>query len=300
MTRNRLIVSKSSTHLSGRTLRSVSLDDCEPPAGSASDGDGEMTGTWIGRPAPWGAALVGALPFLLFGLAYLLEGVAELGGHPRLAFHLLEGSLNHPALILTPPVGVYFLCALGLFFGVLKGFPRWSYAYLGMSFYFGWYFSNGRYYGVVYDAWAWLPSFAAILLGLLLTRSLKPLARLLQGAWNDWTRLSFAIYAFTAPVTTVVFFDMDWGALQLYGLIFDTVLLATMAVAFLRSPTILSRMLSLDAAVLILVVKIALGGGFGEPLLARYWRAFIFTIVYFGILLLPGVIGLLRWGVRRA
>jgi hypothetical protein len=89
---------------------------------------------------------------------------------------------------------------------------------------------------------------------------------------------------------TVIFFDMDWGAFQLYGLFFDTVLLAAGAVAFLRSRTIWGRVLSLEAAVLILVVKGFLGGWF--------WQAFLFSIImYFGLLLLPAVIGLLRWGV---
>jgi hypothetical protein len=266
----------------------------ETLAGSVPDGQGGVTETWMGRGAPWGAALVGALPFLLFGLAYLMEGVAELGGHNQPAFKLLDGNLNRPALILTAPMGVYFICAVGLLIGVLKDFPRWSYAYLGMSLYFGWYYSNGSFYGVEFGSWAWLPSLAAILLGLLLSRSLQPLARLLQGAWNDWTRLSFALYAFAAPMFTIVFFDDDWGVSKLYGLIFDTVLLAAVAVAFLRSHTVLGRVLSLEAAIVILVVKGVLGGGFGEPLLVRYWRAFLFIIIYFGILLLPGVIGLLR------
>jgi hypothetical protein len=282
----------------------VSLGAGEPPAGRASYGEGELTDTWVGRRASWVAALVGALPFLLFGLAYLLEGFAELGGHSRLAFNLLDGSLNRPAITLTPLMGVYFVSVLGLLFGVLKGFPRWSYAYLGMSLYFGWYYSNGSFYGVEYGSWAWLPSLAAILLGLLLSRSLQPLARLLQGAWNDWTRLSFALYAFAAPMVTIVFFDDDWGVSQLYGLIFDTVLLATMAIAFLRSRTSWSRVLSLQSAVLILVVKGFLGGWFGgrfpsfdEPVRALYFWS-LFITIYFGFLLLPALIGLLRRGVH--
>jgi hypothetical protein len=277
----------------------VSLGDGETPAGRASYGQGEVTGTWVGRRAPWGAALVGALPFLLFGLAYLLDGFAELGGHNHLAFNLLDGSLNRPAILLTLPMGVYFISALGLLFGLLKGFPRWSYAYLGMCLYFGWSYNNQNYYGLFYKWWVWLPLLAAIVLGLLLTRSLKPLARLLQGAWNDWTRLSFALYAFAVPMCTLIFFDEDWGVLQLYGLFFDTVLLAAVAVAFLRSRTILVRVLSLEAAVLILVVKWILGGGypsFDEPLRVLYFW-FLLIIIYFGFLLLPAVIGLLRRGV---
>jgi hypothetical protein len=277
----------------------VSLGDGETPAGRASYGEGEVTETWGGRSAPWGSALVGALPFLLFGLAYLLDGFAELGGHNSLAFNLLDGSFNRPAMSLTPLMGVYFVSALGLLFGLLKGFPRWSYAYLGMSFYFGWSFNNQNYYGVFYKWWVWLPMFVAILLGLLLTRSLKPLVRLLQGVWNDWTRLSFALYAFGLPMFTVIFFDEDWGGLQLFGLFFDTVLLAALAVAFLRSRTTLARVLSLEAAVLILVVKWLLGSGypsFDEPLqVLHFWLLFI--IIYFGFLLLPAVIGLLKRGV---
>jgi hypothetical protein len=101
-------------------------------------------------------------------------------------------------------------------------------------------------------------------------------------------------------MTTVVFFDMDWGAIQLYGLIFDTVLLAAMAVAFLRSRTSWGRVLSLEAAILILVVKWTLVGGlpsFDEPLRTLYFW-FLFIIIYFGFLLLPAVIGLLRRGVH--
>jgi hypothetical protein len=275
----------------------ASLGDGETPAGTASYGEGEVTETWVGRRAPWGAALVGALPFLLYGLAYLLNGFAELGGHNRLAFNLLDGSLNRPAILLTLPMGVYFVCALGLLFGVLKGFPRWSYAYLGMCLYFGWSYNNQNYYGLFYKWWGWLPLLAAIILGLLLTRSLKPLARLLQGAWNDWTRLSFALYAFASPLVMVVFFDDDWGVLQLYGLFFDTVLLAAGAVAFLRSRTSWGRVLSLQAVVLILVVKGMRYPSFVENLLALRWSAFLFIIIYFGFLLLPAVIGLLRRGV---
>jgi hypothetical protein len=276
----------------------LSLGDEDAPLGITSFGEEDTMETWVGRRASWGAALVGALPFLFFGLAYLLDGFTELGGHYRPAFNLLDGSLNRPAITITAPMGVYFVSALGLLFGVLKGFPRWSYAYLGMSIYFGWDYSIGRYYGVNYDSWAWLPLFAAIILGLLLTRSLQPLARLLQGAWNDWTRLSFALYAFV-PILTVIFFDDDWGVFQLYGLLFDTVLLAAGAVAFLRSRTSWSRVLSLEAAFLILVVKGILGGwgpSRDEPLRMLYW-AFSLIIIYLGLLLLPAVIGLLRWGV---
>ena len=289
------------TYLDARRYQ-VSLGTGETPPGKASYREGEVNKTWVGRRTPWMAAFVGALPFLLFGLAYLLEGITELGGHYGPAFNLLGGTLldrppNHPAIFLTLPIGVYFVCVLGLLFGVIKGFPRWSYAYLGMSFYFGWYYSNGSFYGVDYGLWAWLPLFAGIILGLLLNRSLRPLTQILKGAWNDWTSLSFALFAFSVPMVTIIFFEGDWGVFQLYGLVFDTVLLATVAVTFLRSRTSWVKVLSLEAAVLILAVKGILGGWFGGLRRALDWPVFLFIIIYFGFLLLPGLIGVLRRGV---
>jgi hypothetical protein len=273
----------------------VSLEPEDSPLEIIALGEEDTTETWVGRRDSWGEALIGALPFLLFGLAYLLKGFAELGGFDYPSFKLLyvsflESSLDRPAIIFTPPMGVYFISTLGLLLGVVKGFPRWSYAYLGMSLYFGWYYGNGSFSGVHYDSWAWLPLFAVIILGLALARSLQPLVRLLKGGWNDWTRLSFALYAFV-PMLTVVFFDDDWEAIQLSGLFVDTVLLAAGAVAFLRARTVRVRVLSLLAAVLIVIVKaFALGGWF--------WQAFLFIIsLYLGILLLPAVIGLFRRGV---
>lgn len=278
----------------------ASLGAGETPVGEASYGDNDLSDDWLNRRASWGEALLGALPFLLFGMAYLLEGIAELGGHFSLAFNLLDGTLldgppTHPVITLTLPIGVYIVSVLGLLFGVKKGFPRWSYAYLGMSFYFGWYYGNGRFYGVVYDSWAWLPTVAAILMGLLLARSFEPLVRLFKGIWNDWTRLSFALYTFYFPMFTVVDFDGDWGISHLYILIFDTLLLAAGAVFFLRSRTSWGRVLSMSFVVLVLVVKGLIAGGWFDR---QGWIAFTATLYYLGFLLLPAVLGLLRRGVR--
>jgi hypothetical protein len=276
------------------------------PAGSSTSEAGIERGQAIeaksGRSVSWGEALLGALPFLLFGLVYLGEGIAELGGELYPGFNLQEISRNFPSIRLPWPVGVYFFAALGLLFGVWKGFPRWSFAYLGMSGYFGWYYGNGRFYGVVYGSWAWLPLFVAVLLGLLLARSLRPLVQLLREIWEDWTLLSFVFYTAFLPMLTVIFFDSDWGVPQLYWLVFDTALLAAGAVAFLRSRQPWTRVGVMEAVVLVLVVKGMVQSDWhpslGEQLLALNWTAYLFILIYFGFLLLPGVIGLVRSGVK--
>ena len=271
----------------------------DEPLGVTSFGEQGTQQTWVGRRASWGVSLVGALPLLLFGLTALLDGFAELGGHSRPAIILLDGTHNQPYIPFTAPMGVYLFCLLGLLIGLLKGFPRWSYAYLGISIFFSFYYFSGSFYGVNYSAWARILFFAVIILGLLLARSLKPLVRLLRGSWNDWTRLSFALYAFGPPFMMLLFIEEDWGLSHLYGLLFDTLLLTAGAVAFMLSRTILGRVLSLQAAVLILVVK-GLLGGWGpsrdDPLRMLYF-VFSIIIVYLGFLMLPALIGLLKRGV---
>jgi hypothetical protein len=269
------------------------------PLGITSFWGQGKTETWVGKRAPWGASLVGALPFLLFGLAALLDGFAELGGHASPAIILLDGSHNRPYIPFTALMGVYLFSLLGLLFGVLKGFPRWSYAYLGMSFFLAFYYSSGSFYGINYSAWARSLFFAAIILGLLLAHSFQPLYRLLRGAWNDWTRLSFALYAVGPPFLMLLFLEEDWGISHLYGLLFDTLVLTAGAVVFLRSRTILGRVLSLLAVVLILVVKGLLRGwgpSVDNPLRTLYF-VFSIIIIYLGFLLLPALIGLLKRGV---
>lgn len=272
----------------------ASLGAGEKPVGGASYGDVDLSDDWLNRRASWSEALLGALPFLLFGLSYLLDGLAELAGNTRPALILLQESLTRPAVAITAEMVVYFVCALGLLFGVVKGFPRWSYAYLGMSLWFGWIYNNQFHYGLFHHWWDWLPSYAAILLGLLLVRSFEPLVRLFKGVWNDWTRLSFALYTFYFPMFTVVDFDGDWGISHLYILVFDTLLLAAGAVFFLRSRTSWGRVLSMSFVVLVLVVKGLIAGGWFDR---QGWIAFTATLYYLGFLLLPAVIGLLRWGV---
>lgn len=276
-----------------RPTRAIA-DSESHPSDQGFDGGEDVQQRWIGQRAPWGEALIGALPFLLFGLVNLLDGYFELAGIDQPALKLIDGSFlagsaDRSTIVLTLEMGVYLASLIGLVVGVWKSFPRWSYAYLGMALFLGWSYSSGRYFGVHYGLWAWLPLFAALFIGLALARSSQPLARLLQGVWNDWTRLSFALYAFPLMLT-VGFFDDEWGVFQLYGLAFDTVVMSAGAVAYLRTRTILGRMLSLQVSVLIVVVKGFLGGWF--------WPAiFVIIILFNGFLLLPGLIGLFRRGV---
>jgi len=259
-------------------------------ANAAGDREQDEPDAWVGSRASWGEALMGALPFLLFGLAHFLIAIHLLGKPTDMGSRpwLLYGS------------GLLLLIAIGLAIGGIKGYPRWSYAYLGMAVFLSSNYSNGTFYGVAYGWRFWVPLVVAILLPLLATRSLRPLARLIQGAWNDWTRLSFALYAVLLPLYTILFFEVKWGTDELSGLAIDTLLLAAGAVAFLRSRTIWGRVVTLQAAMFIQACKgFLFAGWLGGPhfFSLDLWIVLIGLLFFGGFMFLPGLVGLLQRGV---
>jgi hypothetical protein len=257
---------------------------------SVSIEEGEGAVAWTGKRSSWGEALLGALPFLLFGLAYLFKGMTELGYFGNST----DWGLNFYRYILP---GAYLIILVGLLIGWLKGFPRWSYAYLGMAFFGGWYYSNGRFHGWDPEWRAWIPLILMVVIALLITRSLRPLERLVKGVWNDWTRLSFALYAW-GPMLTVTFFDMEWGITELVWMCIDITLLAVGAIAFLRGKEIWQRAVSLEAVLILLLFRFILMSESppgGRPL---DLVVILSILLFFScILLLPSLLGLLRRGV---
>ena len=144
------------------------------------------------------AILAAILPLVLIGLVYVLKG---LNYHATLDWmgHGVYGLHGYLVLIALG------LTLIGLGIGWAQRFPRWSYAYLGAGL-MGTVLladvstSGFRLFGYTFgrEQWGWrgwLPLLALTLIMLLLTRSLQPLASLVQGTRRDWTLLSLALYA---------------------------------------------------------------------------------------------------------
>jgi hypothetical protein len=240
----------------------------------------------------WGGVLLGVLPFLLFGVAYLIQAAHELGG--------LAG---WPAgLIRTSDLIAYGIISLGLALCWWMGFPRWSLAYLGLALWLGNNFSHAKIYGVRYGFQGWLPLLTGLVVGLLVSRSFVPPLRLLRSIWRDWTRLSFGIYAFAVPVMTIVFTDSDFGWAAVAGLGFDTLLLAAGAAAYLRASSTFVKAASLQGAMFLLLLRgLWMGEWFGGPAnLSKIRLPGIALIVIFGcgLMFIPGLLDLLRRGLE--
>ncbi|HNT25041.1 MAG TPA: hypothetical protein PKM21_11785 [Anaerolineales bacterium] len=157
----------------------------------------EMTQTSIlnrsdGVPAlPVRDTILAVLPFLLFGLSTLAE---KLGLHLSYSANppLWQVLTGHPFLLFN------WLVLVGLLVSLLKGFPRWGYAYLAWAILFGWWWSDMGSYGYHFGGEMWLPLLGVMVLALLLRRSIQPLRTLAAGLWKEWTLLSFAIYVLYA------------------------------------------------------------------------------------------------------
>jgi hypothetical protein len=238
---------------------------------------------WTGEPSTWGEALLGAVPFILYGLAYFVVAFNE-----RPGFH-------NPALEVYTRYAsqaVYIVSVVGLAAGCVKGFPRWSYAYLGMVLYAALNIFNMNFSVIFLGRRVWILAAAAVLVALLVARSLRPVKQLFLGIWQDWSRVALACYAALVPIFTVIFLDGNWGTFELAGLVFDTLLLAAGAIVFLRSRTLWQRVAALQAAMFFLACK---------GMLLSSWNIWVtlFDCVSFwgGLMLIPLLFALLRRGV---
>ena len=140
------------------------------------------------RPASLGETLLALGPFLLFAAFFALVFT--------LSFFLSD--LSSPALGIGAQLTLVGLVLTALFAGWVKSFPRWVFPYWGFALIITLYFYGftGTISGYPFrgDWRVWIPVGVVALLGMLWTRSLRPVHALLKSIWKDWTLLSFTFY----------------------------------------------------------------------------------------------------------
>ncbi len=199
-------------------------------------------------PISWTEIMAGILPFILFGLLYTLKGI----------------NYHQPWMRRGIPweLALHLFLLVGLGVGWALRFPRWAYAYLGVTLMFSAFLADTvtpglRLFGYTFgrELWgwrAWMPLLALIVLMLLLTRSLRPLRQLFVGMWQDWTRLSFALYAALTWLFMGVAYDgKTWYNQTLYlplNLFLLTLVITGGAFFYLRGRRQWKRVLALPAA----------------------------------------------------
>jgi hypothetical protein len=253
----------------------------------------ERTGHWD--------ALAGALPFALFGIASMLSRTRyPFNAYSYLAFY---------AVVLP-----------GLLIGMIKGFPRWAYSYLGWSLVFAWWwtdmYTNGlQIFGYIMgnEGWGWriwYPLLIMIAIAILWTRSFRPIRQMVAGIWQDWTLLSLAIYAFVAFASLI--YDENHHP-YLFAFIAATTIVVCLAVwGLLKSDSSWKRVVSLLAGFVTALVLSNISyatqnyAGYynlppspSQPWYTAFDGVIGWTLLYSGIMYWPVVIGLARRAVNN-
>jgi hypothetical protein len=247
-------------------------------------------------------AFLSALPFALFGIASILSRTH----YPFNAYSYLA---------------FYAVVLLGLLIGMIKGFPRWAYSYLGWCLVFAWWwtdmYTNGlRIFGYTMgnDGWGWriwYPLLITIAIVILWTRSFRPIRQMVTGIWQDWTLLSLAIYAFVAFASLI--YDENHHP-YLFAFIAATTIVICLAVwGFLKSDSSWKRVVSLLAGFVTTLVLSNISYLNNMSYATRDYAAYLglppsppqpwytafdgvsgWTLIYSGIMYWPVVIGLVR------
>jgi hypothetical protein len=182
---------------------------------------------------PRGELILGTLPFALYGLVSILT---------KTEFPFWSAYLSFFIFIL-----------LGLLIGVVKGFPRWTYSYLGWSMVMSWYWSmmpifiQNVYSPVTHNqlwGWrSWIPLLVTLGIGSLVARSLHPLRQLFRGIWQDWTSLTLMMYTFGAFVHLI--YDENHHPYLFAFMIGSTLVLSIGAWIFLQNANTWKRIASI-------------------------------------------------------
>lgn len=179
----------------------------------------------------WPATIAGALFFLLAGLE-LMAGDIPLTWSihnwlPGLDFGFLFGLLV-PAIAFAIGWALYF--------------PRWSYPYTAALPVLSLFMMSTntpllRQLGYHNRGWgylAWVPFLLALLVGLLFTRSQRPIGRFFTNILQDWTLGTYAMFAWMPMIILVGFDEVD----RLYSLVFKlvlTILMVATSLLYLRA-----------------------------------------------------------------
>jgi hypothetical protein len=236
------------------------------------------------QPSTRWQALFGLLPFMLYGILSLISA----------------GNLDFFLSSIHTFLGFYLFTLLGLLIGWIRGFPLWSYSYLGWSLVFAWWWSN-MHIGGMYRIW--IPFGITILVALIWTRSLTPIKNFFRANWHDWTRLMLAM--FTLETWVLMIYDENHHP-YLLAFILASALVASGGVwFFLRSSNLWGRILSLTGG---FITEAILSGiawttwswheyyGFPKP---EHWYedwgiSYIAVTFWLVILFWPALIALIR------
>lgn len=240
-------------------------------------------------------ALIGTLPFVLFGIVSMI------------------GKIRIPFWGIYAALAFYVIVLLGLLIGLIKGVPRWAYSYLGWTLVFAWWWSSMgtqglKIFGLQINYWSWQiwpPLLVTIGIALVWTRSLLPFRQLVRGIWKDWTLLSLAMYTFVGWMALI--YDENRHPYLFAFMIGSTIAVSAGAWFFLHERQTRNQIIALLSGFVTLAIIGAISEatwdwhayyGFPEPPPIDWYvsalRIIVMFAVWTAILFWPALIGLVR------
>lgn len=212
-----------------------------------------------GNSATTAQAIMGSLPFLVFGLFLILLEIPIAWKLPAW-FDTFSGVIFVSLLILP---------AIGFGIGWVQKFPRWSYPYTSMAFVMALYIANVTTPGLNIlgypifgrEPWGWracIPLATAFIVVLAITRSFRPFVKLFTNVWEDWSILSYLMVGLLPLLIAFQFDEID----RLYSLFFMVpfaALLVGMVLLYLRSKSTWRQVLVLTIGVIVIIFPSVLG-----------------------------------------
>lgn len=244
------------------------------------------TNTLANSRESWGATLGAILPLVAFGCVCVMDATARLSigaGSGAAVMRLLwADSLQ----IATIPIVFYLVLLGGLLAAWLKGFPRWSFSYLGwlLLFLIASLGSAGADSSYVWRIWG--PFVATLLLAIVLRPSPEPLRALARSWKQDWTLSLLAGLGILPFLNT---FDEMPGPMwaRPFWLAVCTVVMVLGVLAYMR--------ISHDGGrAVALLSSAALGVALGIGVRAYYWNEMSDSLIawslWFAVLMVPALL----------
>lgn len=212
------------------------------------------------RPLSWRETLIGLLPFLILGPVTVL-----------LAYPYPPPSWRTEWFTSIQIIVYLSIMLLGLLAGLIKGWQRWAFSYLGPWIVIAGavlaggvnllVFPRGAEWPIVEQILILIASFTFVTAIVLLFARWVPLARLLyRRVRSDWTQLSLALYFFDALIFSVIDHEEDPNLTVL--VILPSVIVLLGALAYLRSRSKRQRLVSLLLGVVIASIASAARNGY--------------------------------------
>ena len=246
--------------------------------------------------ASWRSAAAWALPYLLFGAALTILELTPPWWPSASPWPPFSTGV-------TALLAALALTLVTLAFTLTNKVSAGWFGSLGLALACAWYLSDLSYGAKPVGSWMWWGFLIAAVIAILRARSVRVLWVPFQTAWRDWTHLSFLVYGGLVFLLLTVQLDSVKGTAAIPVLMGHALIFAFGVALALRVAAPLRRVLVLDGALaLILAVSVFIDIFTRPDLSFDAWRGFglvILLVFWLGSLFVPGLLGLLRMGLRR-